>query len=253
MRDVDTGKDLADDLKWVSSPAPPGPTTARASSTAATTSRRPGEELERGQLLPEALLPPARHAAGRGRARLRAARPARSGASAATVTEDGRYLVIHVWQGHRAEEPRLLQGPARSPTRQVVELLDELRRRVRLHRQRRPGLLFQTDLDAPRGRVDRDRHPQARRARTGRRSSRRPRTRSQASSVVGDQLRRQLPEGRPHAGEASSTLDGKLAARRRSCPASARAAASAASASDTRDVLLVHQLHHAGDASTATT
>ena len=59
-----------------SSPAPPGRRTARASSTAATTSPARGRAQER-QPRPEDLLPQARHAAGRGRARLRAQGPAR--------------------------------------------------------------------------------------------------------------------------------------------------------------------------------
>ena len=68
----------------------------------------PRAEAGRGpqgrQLLPEALLPQARHAAGRRRARLRAARPQGVAASTASVTDDGRYLDHH----------RLARGPTPS-------------------------------------------------------------------------------------------------------------------------------------------
>ncbi len=56
---------------------------------------------QRRQLLPEALLPPARHAAGRGRRSSTSARTRRSGASAATSPTTARYLVITVAQRHR--------------------------------------------------------------------------------------------------------------------------------------------------------
>ena len=74
----------------------------------------------------------------RGRAGLRAARPARLGLRAAHVTEDGRYLRHHA--SARAPTPKnrvFYQGPRRRPARQPVELIDDFDDDVRLRRQRR--------------------------------------------------------------------------------------------------------------------
>ena len=124
MRDVDTGKDLPDDLKWVKF------------SGAVVDAGRQGLLLQplrraearhgaaRHELFPEALLPPARHAAVGRQADLRAARRRRNGASAATSPTTAAISSSRSGRAPIAEEPPLLQGPAASRTRQVVELLD---------------------------------------------------------------------------------------------------------------------------------
>ncbi len=99
-----------------------------------------GRRAGGGQLLPEALLPPARHAAGGGRARLRAARPEgvglrrrRSPTTAATSSSTSG----------RGPRPRTASSTriSRSPRRAGGRAARRLRRRLQLRRQRRPGLL----------------------------------------------------------------------------------------------------------------
>ena len=128
--------------------------------------------------------------------------------------------------------PALLQGPARAerPGRRADR---RLRRPVHVRRQRRPGLLVQTDLDAPRGRVIAIDLGSARAEQLAGGDLPKPPRRLDSVHLVGDRSRR-LPEGRPRAGHASSTTAGSLRARGRAARPRVRSAASAASATTTR-------------------
>ena len=188
-----------------------------------------GAEFQGLNLQSEALLPPPRHAAGRRRARLQAARPPRVGlqrrASARTAatssspsakgTDDRKYRVVY----------RDLAEPYAMP----VDLIDDFDNEYTFIDNDGPVFYFKTDLDAPRGRRHRHRHPQAASARTGRRSFPQAKENLQRRRLVGNLFVAQLPQGRPHAGEAVRA--GRHASSARSsCPASARPPASAASA-----------------------
>src|SRR5260370_33146555 len=68
------------------------------------------------------------------------------------VTDDGHYLIIHVWQG-TSPKNRLYYKDLTQPDSQVVKLLDEFDAQYQFIDN--DGLVFwvQSDLDAPRGRV----------------------------------------------------------------------------------------------------
>jgi len=68
------------------------------------------------------------------------------------VTDDGHYLVISVWQG-TAPKNRLYYKDLTKPDSQVVRLLDDFDAQYNFIDNDGPVFWFQTDLDAPRGRL----------------------------------------------------------------------------------------------------
>ena len=68
------------------------------------------------------------------------------------VTDDGKYLVVGVWQG-TSPKNRLYYKDLTQPNSQVVKLLDDFDARYQFIDNDGPVFWFQTDLDAPRGRV----------------------------------------------------------------------------------------------------
>ncbi|HKX29038.1 MAG TPA: prolyl oligopeptidase family serine peptidase [Blastocatellia bacterium] len=71
------------------------------------------------------------------------------------VTEDGRYLIISVWQGTDPRNRVFYRelGPNAEGTGQVVELIDALEAAYNFIGNEGPLFWFHTDLDAPRGRI----------------------------------------------------------------------------------------------------
>jgi prolyl oligopeptidase len=69
-----------------------------------------------------------------------------------SVTEDGRYLIIHVWIGTENKN-RVFYKVLGDPGARVVELLDDGDAAYRFIGNDGPLFRFRTDLDAPRGRV----------------------------------------------------------------------------------------------------
>jgi prolyl oligopeptidase len=69
-----------------------------------------------------------------------------------SVTDDGHYLVIEVSQG-TSPKNRLYYQDLTQPDSQVVRLLDDFDARYRFIDNDGPVFWFQTDLDAPRGRL----------------------------------------------------------------------------------------------------
>ena len=68
------------------------------------------------------------------------------------VTDDGRYLVISVWQG-TSPKNRLYYKDLTQPDSQVVRLLDDFDAQYAFVDNDGPMFWIQTDLDAPRGRL----------------------------------------------------------------------------------------------------
>lgn len=68
------------------------------------------------------------------------------------VTDDGRYLVIHVWQG-TSPKNRLYYKDLSKPDSQVVKLLDDFDAQYSFIDNDGPVFWIQTDLDAPRGKL----------------------------------------------------------------------------------------------------
>lgn len=71
---------------------------------------------------------------------------------AGNVTDDGHYLIIHVWQG-TSPKNRLYYKDLAQPDSQVVKLLDDFDAQYAFIDNDGPVFWFRTDLDAPRGRV----------------------------------------------------------------------------------------------------
>ena len=68
------------------------------------------------------------------------------------VTDDGKYLIISVWQG-TSPKNRLYYKDLSKPHSQVVRLLDDFDAQYQFIDNDGPVLWIQTDLDAPRGRL----------------------------------------------------------------------------------------------------
>jgi prolyl oligopeptidase len=71
---------------------------------------------------------------------------------AGNVSDDGHYLIIHVWQG-TSPKNRLYYKDLTQPDSQVVKLLDDFDAQYQFIDNDGPVFWFQSDLDAPRGRV----------------------------------------------------------------------------------------------------
>jgi prolyl oligopeptidase len=69
-----------------------------------------------------------------------------------SVTDDGHYLIIHVWQG-TSPKSRVYYKDLTQPDTQVVRLLDDFDASYNFIDNDGPVFWFHTDLDAPRGRV----------------------------------------------------------------------------------------------------
>ena len=125
------------------------------------------------------------------------------------VTEDGHYLIITVSQGDRRQEPHPLQGPRPSPTPKLVELIDNFEAEYSFIDNDGPVFWFKTNKDAPRGQGDRDRHPQARPDELGRadpRGGRDARRASRWSATTSSPRTSRTPTRR----SSSSTSKGKF-------------------------------------------
>ncbi|MGA7218649.1 MAG: prolyl oligopeptidase family serine peptidase [Candidatus Sulfotelmatobacter sp.] len=150
VRDVDTGKDLADDLKWVKF------------SNASWTKDNKGFYYSRydepkGAALREAnyfqKLYYHRVGAPQSEDKLIYERPDNKEMGfGGTVTDDGHFLVIHVWQG-TSPKNRVYYKDLTQPDSPVVKLLDDFDAKYDFIDNDGPVFWFQTDLDAPRGRV----------------------------------------------------------------------------------------------------
>jgi prolyl oligopeptidase len=151
VREVDSGRDLADDLRWVKF------------STAAWTHDGKGffysryDEPPAGRQLEEAnfyqKLYYHRLGAPQSQDELVYQRPDRKELGfIPLVTEDGRYLVIHAWKGTEIENG-IFYKDLQTPGSPVVELLGGFDASYRFIGNDGPVFWFQTDLAAPRGRV----------------------------------------------------------------------------------------------------
>ena len=160
VRDVDTGKDLPDLIKWVKF------------SGASWTKDEKGfyysryDEPKQGTMLRDAnyFHKLYYHKLGTAQAedKLVYERPDNKELGfAGNVTDDGRYLVITVWQG-TSPKNRLYYQDLSKPGSPVVKLLDDFDAEYRFIDNDGPVFWFRTDLDAPRGRliaIDTD-HPE---------------------------------------------------------------------------------------------
>jgi len=151
VRDVDTSKDLADDIKWVKF------------SGASWTKDNKGfyysryDEPKEGTVMRGAnyfqKLYYHRLGTAQSEDKLIYDRPDNKELGfAGGVTDDGHYLVISVWQG-TSPKNRLYYKDLTQPDSQVVRLLDDFDAQYSFVDNDGPVFLIQTDLDAPRGRL----------------------------------------------------------------------------------------------------
>jgi prolyl oligopeptidase len=150
VRDIDTGKDLSDDLKWVKF------------SGASWTKDNKGFYYSRYDEPTGAALREANyfhklyyHRLGTAQSddKLIYDRPDNKELGfAGNVTDDGHYLIITVWQG-TSPKNRLYYKDLTQPDSPVVKLLDDFDAQYSFIDNDGPVFWFQTDLDAPRGRL----------------------------------------------------------------------------------------------------
>jgi len=150
VRDVDTGKDLPDDIKWVKFSGaswtkdnkgfyysrydePTGASMRDTNYFQRLYYHRLGTAQSEDKLIYER---PDNKEMGFG----------------GSVTDDGHYLVIHVWQG-TSPNNRLYYKDLTQPDSQVVKLLDDFDAQYVFIDNDGPVFWFQTDLNAPRGRL----------------------------------------------------------------------------------------------------
>jgi prolyl oligopeptidase len=150
VRDIDTGKDLSDDLKWIKF------------SGASFTKDNKGFYYSRydepkGAALREAnyyhKLYYHRLGTAQSEDKLTYERPDNKEMGfSGNVSDDGHYLIVTVWQG-TAPKNRVYYKDLTQPDSQVVKLLDDFDAQYNFIDNDGPVFWFQTDLDAPRGRV----------------------------------------------------------------------------------------------------
>jgi prolyl oligopeptidase len=150
VRDVDTGKDLADDLKWVKFSGaswskdgkgfyysrydePKGAAMRDANYFQKLYYHRLGTAQSEDKLIYERA-------------------DNKEMGFAGSVTDDGHYLVIHVWQG-TSPKNRLYFKDLTQQDSPVVKLLDDFDAQYSFIDNDGPIFWIQTDLDAPRGRL----------------------------------------------------------------------------------------------------
>jgi prolyl oligopeptidase len=150
VRDIDTGKDLSDDLKWVKF------------SGASFSKDNKGFYYSRYDEPKGAALREANyfqklyyHRLGTAQSddKLIYERPDNKEMGfSGDVTDDGRYLIVTVWQGTEPKN-RLYYKDLTQADAPVVKLLDDFDAKYDFIDNDGPVFWFQTDLDAPRGRV----------------------------------------------------------------------------------------------------
>jgi prolyl oligopeptidase len=150
VRDIDTGKDLADDLKWVKF------------SGASWTKDNKGFFYSRYDEPKGAAMRDTNyfqklyyHRLGTAQSedKLIYERPDNKEMGfAGDVTDDGHYLIVSVWEG-TAPKNRLYYKDLTQPDSPVVKLLDDFDAKYDFIDNDGPVFWFQTDLDAPRGRL----------------------------------------------------------------------------------------------------
>ncbi len=150
VRDIDTGKDLSDDLKWVKF------------SGASWTKDNQGFYYSRYDEPTGATMRDTNYFQKLYYHRLGTAQSAdklvydrpdnKELGFAGNVTDDGHYLIITVWQG-TSPKNRLYYKDLTQPDSQVVKLLDDFDAQYAFIDNDGPFFWFQTDLDAPRGRL----------------------------------------------------------------------------------------------------
>lgn len=151
VRDVQTAQDLSDQIKWVKFSGASWTKDAKAFFYSRYDEPKPGEQLKGVNYFQKLYF----HELGTPQAddRLIYQRPDhKDWGFGGEVTDDGRYLIIHVSQGTDTRNRIFYQG-LRAAGSNVVELLNDFDAQYTFIDNDGPRFWFHTDLDAPRGRV----------------------------------------------------------------------------------------------------
>jgi prolyl oligopeptidase len=151
VRDVETGQDLPDLLKWVKFSGPSWSHDNQGFYYSRFDEPKAGQQLEEANYYQKLYY----HRLGTPQSadRLVYERPDRKeDGFAGGVTEDGRYLIIHVWRGTEIENGIAYQDLSQ-PDAPVVKLLDDFDASYSYIGNDGPVVWFQTNYKAPRGRV----------------------------------------------------------------------------------------------------
>ena len=151
VREIATGKDLDDEVRW--SKFSSASWLHDGSGLLLQPLRRPegGRGADRRQQVPEGLLPQARHAAGRRRARLRAPDQPDWGLGA-DVTDDGKFLVIYQSEGTDPKNRIFVKDLAR-PDSKVEPFLNDFDAKYDFVGNDGGTFFFHTNQGAPRKRL----------------------------------------------------------------------------------------------------
>lgn len=151
VRNVDTGEDLADHLKWVKFSGASWAKDGSGFYYARYDAPPPGEELQQANYFQKLFF----HAVSTAQDAdvLVYERPdEKEWGFGGYVTEDGDYLIIGIRQGTESKN-RVFYKPLTAPDAPVVELLNEFDAQYGFMGNDGPLFWFRTDKDAPRGRV----------------------------------------------------------------------------------------------------
>jgi prolyl oligopeptidase len=151
VRDVDTGKDLPDLIKWVKFSGASWTTDNKGFFYSRYDEPKQGTMMRDTNYFQKLYY----HRVGTSQAedKLIYDRPDNKELGfAGNVTDDGHYLVISVWQG-TSPKNRLYYKDLTQPDSQVVRLLDDFDAQYDFIDNDGPTFWIQTDLDAPRGRL----------------------------------------------------------------------------------------------------
>ena len=151
VREIETGKDLADHLRWVKFSDAAWTHDHKGFFYSRYDEPRPGRQLEDANFYQKLYY----HRLGTPQSEdeLVYERPDQKEMGfAASVTDDGRYLVIHAWKGTETENG-IFYKDLENPGSKVVELLSGFDASYNFIGNDGPVFWFRTDLNAPRGRV----------------------------------------------------------------------------------------------------
>ena len=151
VRDIDTGKDLPDVIKWVKFSGASWTKDGKGFFYSRYDEPKEGTVMRGANYFQKLYY----HVVGSAQAddKLVYDRPDNKELGfAGGVTDDGRYLVITVWQG-TSPKNRLYYKDLTQPEAPVVKLLDDFDAQYQFIDNDGPVFWFQTDLDAPRGRL----------------------------------------------------------------------------------------------------
>jgi prolyl oligopeptidase len=151
VRDVDTGKDLSDDLKWVKFSGASWTKDGKGFFYSRYDEPKAGAPLRDANYFHKLYY----HRLGTPQSedKLIYDRPDNKEMGfGGDVTDDGRYVIITVWQG-TSPKNRLYYKDLTDPNSQVIKLLDDFDAQYQFLDNDGPVFWIKTDLEAPRGRV----------------------------------------------------------------------------------------------------